>query len=202
MWRTAWIRRSAIQGGTPESITVDNGSEFCSQVMDTWAYRNEVLLDFIRPGKPVENCFIESFNGRVRDECLNVHWFETLDEARVILEDWRKDYNEVRPHSSLSDQVPKAYLEELRDQVARLTEANRAMVGDAGLVNTAMMAEVEAMRERAKEDIAQAKDAALAEVFSSVNGQVASATERVLGRALSDADQDRLISEALAEISA
>jgi putative transposase len=80
---------------------------------DAWAYQRGIKLDFNRPGKPVENCFIESFNGRVRDECLNVHWFESLDEARQILEDWRTDYNEMRPHSSLSDQVPKSYLDDL-----------------------------------------------------------------------------------------
>jgi putative transposase len=70
-------------------------------------------LDFIRPGRPVENCYIESFNGRLRDECLNMHWFQDLDDARRVLEDWRQDYNEARPHSSLSDNVPAGYVQEL-----------------------------------------------------------------------------------------
>ena len=75
----------------PESITVDNGSEFCSQGMDTWAYRNKVLLEFIRPGKPVENQYIESFNGRLRDECLNTHLFFSLEDAQEKLDEWRND---------------------------------------------------------------------------------------------------------------
>jgi putative transposase len=110
---TAVLDRLIAESGKPEVITLDNGTEFTSKHFDAWAYQRSIKLDFIRPGKPVENCFIESFNGRVRDECLNVHWFETLDEARKILEDWRSDYNEMRPHSSLADQVPKSYLDEL-----------------------------------------------------------------------------------------
>ena len=107
------LDRLIAEQGKPDVITLDNGTEFTSKHFDAWAYQRGTKLDFIRPGKPVENCFIESFNGRVRDECLNVHWFETLDEARRILEDWRMDYNVMRPHSSLSDQVPRAYLDDL-----------------------------------------------------------------------------------------
>ncbi len=110
---TAVLDRVIGEQGKPEVITLDNGTEFTCKHFDAWANQRGIKLDFIRPGKPVENCFIESFNGRLRDECLNVHWFESLDEARRILEDWRTDYNEMRPHSSLSDQVPKSYLDEL-----------------------------------------------------------------------------------------
>ncbi len=77
----------------PRSITVDHGTEFLSRALEEWAYRRGIQLDFIRPGKPVENAFIESFNGRLRDQCLNVHQFASLDEARIIIEAWRVDYN-------------------------------------------------------------------------------------------------------------
>jgi putative transposase len=97
------------QRGVPHSITVDNGSEFASRVMDAWAYRHGIQLDFIRPGKPVENGFIESFNGRLRDECLNVEVFFTLEDAREKLTRWQEDYNNLRPHSSLQDVTPAAF---------------------------------------------------------------------------------------------
>jgi putative transposase len=94
------------QRGKPEVITVDNGPEFAGNALDAWAYRHGIKLNFIRPGKPVENAYIESFNGRLRDECLNQNWFASLFEARQIIEDWRRDYNEVRPHSSLANLTP------------------------------------------------------------------------------------------------
>jgi len=100
------------QRGAPRSITVDNGSEFASRVMDAWAYRHGIQLDFIRPGKPVENGFIESFNGRLRDECLTVEVFFTLDDVRERLARWREDYNHQRPHSSLQDETPAAFAAE------------------------------------------------------------------------------------------
>jgi len=90
----------------PAAITVDNGSEFVSRAMDAWAYAHDVRLEFIRPGKPVENAFIESFNGRLRDECLNVHVFASTAEAQVVLDAWRDDYNHLRPHSRLQDRTP------------------------------------------------------------------------------------------------
>ena len=95
--------------GLPLAITVDNGAEFCSQAMDVWAYQNGVKLDFIRPGRPVENGFIESFNGRVRDECLNVHVFFDLADAREKLETWRCDYNTFRPHGALGKLTPAEF---------------------------------------------------------------------------------------------
>ena len=97
--------------GLPEVITVDNGPEFAGKVLDEWAYRKGIKLNFIRPGKPVENAFAESFNGRLRDECLNTNWFISLKHARDIIENWRIDYNEVRPHSSLKGKTPKEYAE-------------------------------------------------------------------------------------------
>jgi len=93
----------------PKTITVDNGSEFYSREMDSWAYRNGVKLDFIRPGKPVENAFIESFNGRLRDECLNANLFDSIEDARAKLEAWRIDYNTTRPHSSIGNLAPEEY---------------------------------------------------------------------------------------------
>ena len=95
--------------GAPVSITVDNGTEFTSKALDLWAYRNGVHLDFIRPGKPVENGYIESFNGKLRDECLNVEVFFTLADARRKLHHWRHDYNQHRPHSALADRTPAEF---------------------------------------------------------------------------------------------
>lgn len=103
------LDRLAVLRGLPEVITTDNGPEFISQALDEWAYRHGVKLHFIRPGKPVENAFIESFNGTFRKECLNQHWFSTLAEARQIIEHWRLDYNRLRPHSSLDDLTPEEF---------------------------------------------------------------------------------------------
>jgi len=100
-----------LNGGVgPRSITVDHGTEFQSRALEDWAYRRGVQLDFIRPGKPVENAFIESFNGRLRDECLNVHQFASLTEAQTIIEAWRLDYNQRRPHSSLGHLTPNEFI--------------------------------------------------------------------------------------------
>lgn len=92
--------------GKPKSIRVDNGPEFISKSLDWWAYFNEVKLDFSRPGKPTDNAYIESFNGRVRQECLNEHWFISLEDAQEKLDDWREDYNQHRPHSALGNATP------------------------------------------------------------------------------------------------
>jgi len=91
----------AQERGLPEAIQVDNGPEFISRAVDQWAYAHGVVLHFIEPGKPVQNAFIESFNGKFRDECLNQNWFVSLEDARRIIEAWRMDYNTVRPRSSL-----------------------------------------------------------------------------------------------------
>lgn len=100
---TLVLDRIIVQRSQPNVMTLDNGPEFAGRHFDAWAYKRGIRLDFIRPGRPVENAFIESFNGRLRDECLNAHWWHGLDEARRDLEDWRHDYNERRPHSSLAD---------------------------------------------------------------------------------------------------
>jgi len=93
----------------PEAITCDNGTEFTSNLFDAWAHREGIKLDFIRPGRPVENGLAESFNARFRDECLNTSWFTSLDHARRVIDAWRRDYNETRPHSSLGDLAPAEY---------------------------------------------------------------------------------------------
>lgn len=103
------LERVAELRGYPKSITVDNGTEFCSKAVDAWAYRKGVVMEFIRPGKPCENGFIESFNGRLRDECLNTHLFWSLDDAREKLETWREDYNHRRPHGALANLPPAAF---------------------------------------------------------------------------------------------
>lgn len=95
--------------GLPKAITVDNGTEFISRAMDSWAYQNQVQLDFIRPGKPVENAYIESFNGKLRDECLNTSAFLSLDDARQKVESWRRDYNSCRPHSAIGNLTPEDF---------------------------------------------------------------------------------------------
>jgi putative transposase len=103
------LQRLVETRGLPEVITTDNGPEFTGKAVDEWAYRNGVKLNFIRPGKPVENAFAESFIGRLRDECLNENWFITLKDAREAIEAWRIDYNEKRPHSSLKYLSPMEY---------------------------------------------------------------------------------------------
>jgi putative transposase len=95
--------------GLPHSIRVDNGPEFISKALDQWAHWNKVTLDFSRPGKPTDNAFIESFNGRLRQECLNTNWFLSLDDAREKIEAWRQDYNERRPHGSLGNLAPSEF---------------------------------------------------------------------------------------------
>jgi putative transposase len=96
--------------GAPVRIFVDNGSEFSGRVFDLWAYHCGVTIDFIRPGKPTENGFIEAFNGKLRDECLNAHQFLSIEDARSKIETWRVDYNLHRPHGSLGQLTPREYL--------------------------------------------------------------------------------------------
>lgn len=104
-------RAKVERGKLPASITVDNGTEFCSRALEAWVMLNDVQLCFIRPGRPVENGFIESFNGRLRDECLNVEWFVSLADARQKLAKFREHYNHERPHSALADRTPAAFAE-------------------------------------------------------------------------------------------
>ena len=110
----AVLERVADTRGLPKSITVDHGPEFEGQVLDTWAYRANVRLSFIRPGKPNENAYIESFNGKFRDECLNEHWFISMAHARRIIEAWRVEYNTERPHSSLGNLTPEEFAQRTR----------------------------------------------------------------------------------------
>jgi putative transposase len=104
-------RARAERGCLPVGITVDNGSEFSSRALEAWAIDRGVQLCFIRPGRPVENAFIESFNGRLRDEFLNVEWFSSLEDARQKLASFREHYNHQRPHSALADRAPAVFAE-------------------------------------------------------------------------------------------
>lgn len=110
----ATLNRLAAQRQAPQYLFVDNGSEFSGQLLDLWAYHHNARIDFSRPGKPTDNCHIETFNGSFRDECLNLHWFETLEEAKAIIEAWRKDYNESRPHSTLNNLPPAEFVRQIR----------------------------------------------------------------------------------------
>ena len=100
------LERVCGQVGYPKTIRVDQGSEFVSRDLDLWAYAHGVTLDFSRPGKPTDNAFIEAFNSKFRSECLNAHWFMSLDDARSKMEDWLRYYNEERPHSGIGQNVP------------------------------------------------------------------------------------------------
>jgi putative transposase len=112
--------------GTPRAIRVDNGPEFVSKELDLWAYANDVTLDFSRPGKPTDNAFIESFNARVRQECLNQHWFLSLADARLKINRWRHEYNHDRPHSMLGYLAPADYAE--KHSVALEEEQNLGQI--------------------------------------------------------------------------
>ncbi len=105
------LERACALHGSPNAITVDNGPEFICMALDRWAYQNGVQLQFSRPGKPTDNPFIESFNGRLRDEFLNVHWFAGLPDLQQKAALWQKEYNEERPHSSLGMLTPKEFAE-------------------------------------------------------------------------------------------
>jgi putative transposase len=104
--------------GAPRAIRTDQGPEFTGRALDQWAYRNGVDLKLIEAGKPMQNAYVESFNGKFRDECLNEHWFSTLAEARALISAWRRDYNERRPHSSLDYSTPAEFAERARTHEA------------------------------------------------------------------------------------
>jgi putative transposase len=116
----AALDRAIERAGTPVSITIDHGPEFTSKVLEEWGYRRGVKLDFIHPGKPpgkpTENGHIESFNGRLRDECLNVIKFESIEDASEKIEEWRIDYNDHRPHSSLGHLTPNEYAKKRQEK--------------------------------------------------------------------------------------
>ena len=101
--------------GKPRSIRVDNGPEFAGRLLDQWAYLNKVKLDFSRPGKPTDNAYIEAFNSRLRQECLNASWFLSMDDARTRIVNWRTDYNEPRPHSSHGNLTPSEFAAQLKE---------------------------------------------------------------------------------------
>ena len=98
-------------------IVCDNGPELTSQALDIWAYQNNVKIKFIQPGKPTQNAFVELFNSKFRDECLNQHWFLNLDHARKEIEAWKKDYNEYRPHRSLNMKTPNEFAKEYKEML-------------------------------------------------------------------------------------
>ncbi len=114
------LNRLVRQHGAPKYLFADNGAEFTGHLVDLWAYHHGTRIDFSRPGKPTDNAIIETFNGSFRDECLNLHWFESIDEAKVHIEAWRRDYNESRPHMALGNQTPQEY----RLRANTLVEAN------------------------------------------------------------------------------
>ncbi len=114
----AVLEEIIAERGVPVALTQDNGTEFTSRHYDAWAFSAGIQLDFIRPGRPVENCYIESFNGKLRDECLSQSWFLSLSEAQEQLDALRKDYNETRPHSSLGNLPPAVYVQLLQEVVA------------------------------------------------------------------------------------
>ena len=101
--------------GYPAAIRTDQGPEFIGRALDQWATANGVRLMLIQPGKPTQNAYVESFNGKFRDECLNEHWFVSMDHAKAAISSWRRDYNEVRPHSSLGKLTPSAFAAQLRE---------------------------------------------------------------------------------------
>jgi len=109
----AVLERLIEQRSAPQSITVDHGPEFEGQTLDAWAYQHDIRLAFIRPGKPVENAYIESFNGKFRDECLSMEWFRNRIDAKIVIEHFRRQYNEVRPHSSLGQLTPVEFKQRL-----------------------------------------------------------------------------------------
>jgi len=121
------LERGAAEFGYPKTIRVDNGPEFVSKELDLWAYLKGVTLDFSRPGKPTDNAFIESFNGKFRAECLNANWFMSLDEARRKCEAWRRDYNEVRPHSAIGNKTPMELHRTAASPVSRTSKEARIL---------------------------------------------------------------------------
>ena len=110
-----------LRRSRPKVIRTDNGKEFCGRAMLTWAHEKGVALRLIEPGKPNQNAYVESFNGRLRDECLNEHWFVSLEHARTVIEQWRREYNEQRPKRSLGGLTPSEYARQLVRKTVTVT---------------------------------------------------------------------------------
>lgn len=123
---TRILDRLAVQRGLPQAIRTDNGKEFCGRAILTWAHARGVKLFLIQPGKPNQNAYIESFNGRFRDECLNENWFVSMAHARALIEAWRREYNEERPKKSLGGLTPSAYAVQLAEKSVTLTADSKA----------------------------------------------------------------------------
>jgi putative transposase len=120
--------RICFERATPKTLFCDNGSEFTSQAMDLWGYHAGVQIDFSRPGKPADNAYVESFNGTLRSECLDAHWFATLAEARQEIEAWRQEYNESRLHRALGERTP--------NEIANEFAASRGLIGNQTAENS------------------------------------------------------------------
>lgn len=123
---TRMLDRIALHRGFPKIIRTDNGKEFCGRAMLDWAHQRGVQLRQIEPGKPNQNAYIESFNGRFRDECLNEHWFTSLAHARTVIESWRRQYNDERPKKGLGGLTPSAYAKQLAEKSVKLTPDSKA----------------------------------------------------------------------------
>lgn len=118
---TRVLEQLAASRGLPQVLRTDNGPEFCGRAMLTWAHERGLTLRLIEPGQPTQNAYVESFNGRFRDECLNEHWFTSLAHARVVIEDWRREYNEERPKKGLGGLTPAAYARRLMNETGKVT---------------------------------------------------------------------------------
>ena len=118
---TRILDQVCAQRGKPGVIRSDNGAEFTGKAMLNWAYRNGVTLKLIEPGKPNQNAYVESFNGRLRDECLNEHWFTSLLHARIVIENWRREYNEERPKRALGGLTPASYAKQMAEKALTMT---------------------------------------------------------------------------------
>jgi putative transposase len=109
-------RLAFLRGGLPQILVMDNGSEFTGRALDAWANKHQIKLHFVDPGRPMQNAYVESFNGKFRDECLDQHWFTDLPDAKTRIETWRREYNTIRPHSSLKDVPPAEFAGRLEEQ--------------------------------------------------------------------------------------
>lgn len=118
---TRILDRLHQERGLPRVIRTDNGKEFCGRAMLTWAHQHQISLRLIEPGKPNQNAYVESFNGRLRDECLNEHWFISLAHAQDVIEDWRREYNEERPKKGLGGLTPTEYAKQLSKKAGTVT---------------------------------------------------------------------------------